>query len=40
MISSASVALSGLGSRFDELLEQLVTAYDISDDDLLQVRKR
>ncbi len=33
-ISSASVALSGLGSRFEQLLEQLVTAYNISAVDL------
>lgn len=35
--SSASVALSGLGSRFEQLLEQLTTSFDIADTDL-QVR--
>lgn len=33
-ISSASVALSGLGSRFEQLLDQLVTAYNITEADL------
>lgn len=33
-ISSASVALSGLSSRFEQLLDQLFTLYSISDADL------
>lgn len=33
-ISSASVALSGLSSRFEQLLDQLYTLYSISDADL------
>lgn len=32
--SSASVALSGVGSRFEQLLEQLMNTYEISDADL------
>lgn len=33
-ISSASVALSSLSTRFDLLLEQLTNAYNINDADL------
>lgn len=32
--SSASVALSGVGSRFEQLLDQLTSNYNITDNDL------
>ena len=33
-VSGASVALSGLGSRLDNLVEQLIASYNISEQDL------
>lgn len=33
-VSGASVALSGLGSRLDHLVEQLIASYNISEQDL------
>lgn len=33
-VSGASVALSGLGSRLELLVEQLITSYNISEQDL------
>lgn len=36
-VSGASVALSGLGSRLDHLVEQLIASYNISEQDLEDV---
>uniref|UniRef100_A0A182XA35 Cornetto n=1 Tax=Anopheles quadriannulatus TaxID=34691 RepID=A0A182XA35_ANOQN len=36
-VSGASVALSGLGSRLDNLVEQLIASYNISEQDLEDV---
>ncbi|XP_063225994.1 uncharacterized protein LOC134532896 [Bacillus rossius redtenbacheri] len=36
-VSGAAVALSGLGSRLESLVDQLVASYDISDKDLEDV---
>lgn len=36
-VSGASVALSGLGSRLDHLVEQLIASYNISEQDLEEV---
>uniref|UniRef100_A0A1Q3EWM9 Putative cornetto n=1 Tax=Culex tarsalis TaxID=7177 RepID=A0A1Q3EWM9_CULTA len=36
-VSGASVALSGLGSRLDQLVEQLISSYNISEQDLEDV---
>lgn len=33
-VSGASVALSGLGNRLEHLVEQLITSYNISEQDL------
>lgn len=33
-VSGATVALSGLGSRLHNLVEQLITSYNISEQDL------
>jgi hypothetical protein len=33
-VSGASVALSGLGNRLELLVEQLITSYNISEQDL------
>lgn len=33
-VSGASVALSNLGSRLDSLVEQLISSYNISEQDL------
>jgi hypothetical protein len=33
-VSGASAALSGLGNRLEHLVEQLITSYNISEQDL------
>lgn len=33
-VSGASVALSGLGSRIEHLVDQLISSYNLSEQDL------